>query len=82
MPGDNPRVTWRCARTIPHSALAVLLVGGCYRSTPRDEELRDPLRRSELPVTYGVGTTAPDGAARRAARPRDYWTRLDWIDVR
>ena len=46
------------------------------------DELRDPLRPRELPVTYGIGTTAVDGAARRAARPRDYWARFDWVSVR
>lgn len=46
------------------------------------EELRDPLRRGVLPVTYGIGTTAPDRDARRAAQPRDYWTRLAFVDVR
>lgn len=42
------------------------------------EELVDPTR-SEWVVSYGVGTTASDGAARRAARPEAYWTRLHWI---
>jgi hypothetical protein len=43
------------------------------------EELRDPARPGQLPVTYGVGTTAPNGAALRAQNPDDYWPRLAWI---
>lgn len=45
-------------------------------------ELSDPARPGELPVTYGVGTTAADGAARASARPEAYWPRLQWITLR
>lgn len=41
------------------------------------EELVDPTRPRELPVTYGVGSTAPGG-------PRDplaHWPRLHWVRV-
>lgn len=44
-------------------------------------ELADPTRPGELPVTYGVGTTAEDQAARAAARPEAYWSRLQWVRV-
>lgn len=41
-------------------------------------ELADPTRPGELPVTYGVGTTAPGGGG---ARPESYWPRLQWVRV-
>jgi hypothetical protein len=44
-------------------------------------ELADPTRPGELPVTYGVGTTAADQAARAAVRPEAYWPRLQWVRV-
>ncbi len=39
----------------------------------------DPLRPQEFPVTYGVGTVASDGAARAAANPAAYWSRLHLV---
>ncbi len=42
-------------------------------------ELTDPTRAGDLPVTYGVGSTAPDIAARAAANPGAYWPRLQWL---
>lgn len=39
-------------------------------------ELSDPTRPDEVWVSYGVGTTASDGADRTRARPLDYATRF------
>jgi hypothetical protein len=39
-------------------------------------ELFDPLRPDEIVVSYAIGTTAPDGPARRAADPLAYWPRM------
>ena len=46
-------------------------------------ERADPLRAGELVVSYGVGTTAPDGtgsasASLMSANPAGYWSRLQW----
>ena len=43
------------------------------------EELMNSARPGQLPVTYGVGTTSPNGVALRAQSPDDYWPRLVWI---
>ncbi len=43
-------------------------------------ELADPTRPGELPVTYGVGSTAPGGGP-SAGRPETYWPRLQWVRV-
>jgi hypothetical protein len=45
------------------------------------EELADPTRPGEVVVSYGVGTTATNQDALRAARPQDYWTRLAWLSA-
>lgn len=45
------------------------------------DELTDPTRPTEAWVSYGVGTTAPDQAERRAANPRAYWTRLARVSL-
>lgn len=45
-------------------------------------ELRDPTRPGEVWISYGVGTTAPDGAARARARPEAYATRLARVTLR
>lgn len=39
-------------------------------------ELADPTRPHELPVTYGLGTTAAGGSDAQA-----YWSRLQWVQV-
>ncbi len=38
------------------------------------EEIADPTRPGELPITYGVGSTGT-----RTGVPDDYWTRLVWV---
>lgn len=50
---------------------------GAYCAGPvAHPELDDPARPMEHWVSYGVGTTSPDGAARMAARPAEYATRF------
>jgi hypothetical protein len=39
-------------------------------------ELFDPTRPNEIVVSYAIGTTALDGAERRAREPASYWPRL------
>ena len=39
-------------------------------------ELFDPTRPGEIVVSYAIGTTASDGAERRARDPHAYWPRL------
>jgi hypothetical protein len=39
-------------------------------------ELFDPTTPNQIVISYAVGTTAPDGAARRARDPASYWPRL------
>lgn len=39
-------------------------------------ELFDPTRPSEVVVSYAIGTTASDGAERRARDPHAYWPRV------
>ncbi len=46
-------------------------------------ERANPLVPGELVVTYGVGTTAPDGSGSASAslmseHPADYWSRIQW----
>ncbi len=72
---------WSAARNVAHCRLPSGDPDAFCAGPVVHDELRDPLRPHELPVTYGVGTTAPDGAARRAAHPRDYWSRLDYVAV-
>jgi len=43
------------------------------------EEMRNPSRPAQLPVSYGVGTTSANGAALRAQYPDNYWPRLVWL---
>jgi hypothetical protein len=43
------------------------------------EERADPTAPGEAWITYGIGTTALDQAARIAANPRAYWTRLSRV---
>jgi hypothetical protein len=39
-------------------------------------ELADPLEPGWIVVGHSVGTTSPDGDARRARDPRAYWPRI------
>jgi hypothetical protein len=45
------------------------------------EELVDPTQPGELPVSYGVGTTAKNQSTLMAQNPKGYWSRLVWIQA-
>jgi len=45
------------------------------------DELVDAAHPNQVPVSYGVGTTSPNGLTLHAQFPDDYWPRLVWLSV-
>jgi hypothetical protein len=45
------------------------------------EEMANPASPAGIVITYGVGTTAPNGAQLQATKPDDYWPRLAWVQA-
>jgi hypothetical protein len=45
------------------------------------EELVDPTEPSQLPVSYGVGTTAKNQSTLMAENPKNYWSRLVFVEA-
>ncbi len=71
--------TWTKAANLRHCDLPTT-DGKAYCAGPVvHEEMGNPATPSGLVVTYGVGTTAPNGAQLQMTRPDDYWPRLVWV---
>ena len=70
--------TWTSASNLAHCDLPKGDPKAYCAGPVVHEEMANPSFPSGIVVTYGVGTTAPNGAQLRAQNPDDYWPRLTW----
>jgi hypothetical protein len=77
--GAVPEGPWTAGPTLAACDLAASDDKAFCAGPVVHEELVDPTRPGELPVSYGVGTTATDQSILMVKHPKDYWSRLVWV---
>ena len=73
--GPQPEGPWSSASSVLPCAVPAFDDKSYCAGPIVHEELADPARPDELVVSYGLGTTGPQGAG----TAEDYWSRLAWV---